>query len=231
MMNKILGQLLAACVAGLALTSAAAAQNYDGNGLIRFGIFGGGEFYDLKRNPANPIAPDTSMDGGMVGFSAGYDLIFARQLLVGIEGDVQVGDTRGRVPGTAVNAHADYLATLRGRAGFYVHPNFLIYGTGGVAWAGLGIENSFATAVAGQVDSNKAAVGWIAGGGLEYDMRDSFGMILFGEYLVGSFNGWNNLPGLGSNLDTDVQTFRVGVKFKLGHDYYDDRRGRYEPLK
>ena len=81
-------------------------------------------------------------------------------------------------------------------------------------------------------DSSKALFGWVAGGGLEYDLRDYFGTVLFGEYLVGKYEVWNNLPGLNGNIDTDVQTFRVGVKFKLGHDYYDDVRARRdEPLK
>lgn len=224
MIHGFFRRMLAAVALSLVATGGASAQNYDGNGLVRFGIFGAGEFYDLSKSP--DTAGSTSLDGAAVGFAAGYDLVFARRMVLGIEADLQVGDTRGNLPALALKTHADYLATLRGRAGVYLMPQLLVYGTGGVAFAGLGIENSSFNLGVGSIDSNKTVTGWVAGGGLEYDFRDYLGTIFFAEYLVGGFEAWKNIPGNGLDIDAEVQTFRLGVKFKVGHDYYDDvRRG------
>ncbi len=110
-------------------------------------------------------------------------------------------------------------------------PELLVYGTGGVAWAGLGVEDvTFSAGVGSSLDANKTLTGWVAGGGMEYDFRDYFGTILFAEYLVGGFDSWKNVPSFAADLDADVHTFRLGVKFKVGHDYYEDYR-RSEPMK
>lgn len=225
MIHGIFRRMIAAVALSLVATGAASAQNYDGNGMVRFGVFGAGEFYDLKLSP--DTAGKTALDGAAIGFAAGYDLVFARRMVLGIEADLQVGDTRGNTPFRELKTHADYLATLRGRVGFFLMPELLVYGTGGAAWAGLGIENTaFSAGLGSSLDSNKTVTGWVAGGGVEYDMKDYFGTILFGEYLVGGFDTWKNIPGQGFDLNADVQTFRLGVKFKVGHDYYDEyRRG------
>jgi opacity protein-like surface antigen len=224
MIHGFFRKTMAVIAATLMSAGAVSAQNYDGSGIVRFGIFGAGEFYDLKRSP--DTVGSTSLDGGAVGFAAGYDLVFARRMVLGIETDLQVGDTRGRLNGVDLRTHADYLATLRGRLGFFLMPELLVYGTGGVAWAGLGIEDTAGSLALGSLDANKTVTGWVAGGGMEYDFRDYLGTIFFAEYLVGGFGSWNNIPGLGFDLDADVQTFRIGMKFKVGHDYHDDyRRG------
>ena len=156
--------------------------------------------------------------------------MFARHTVLGIETDLQIGDTRGKLGG--IPMHVDYMATLRGRLGVYLGPDFLVYGTGGVAWAGLGLEDTVGGGTGGPLDTNKTVMGWVAGGGLEYDMRDYFGAVLFGEYLIGSFDTWSKPQGNDFGVDTDVQTFRLGVKFKLGHDYHADRGVRYGgPMK
>jgi opacity protein-like surface antigen len=72
----------------------------------------------------------------------------------------------------------------------------------------------------------------VAGGGLEVNVGEIFGIgtSVFAEYLRAEFDSFKNAPGLGVDIDAEVQTFRVGVKLKLGHDYHEERR-RYEPLK
>jgi outer membrane immunogenic protein len=226
MIGRIIRRALAVAVLPLVLAGTASAQNYDGTGMLRFGVFGAGEFYDLSSNDA--AFGSTSLDGAAIGFSAGYDLVFARRMALGIETDLTVGDNGEKLGGVPIRT--DFMATLRGRLGFFLTPDFLVYGTGGVAWAGLAVEDTISVLGTGVLDSNKTAVGWVAGGGLEYDFRDYFGTILFGEYLVGGFDTWKNALATGADLDADVHTFRIGVKFKVGHDYHADRRN-YEPMK
>lgn len=225
MIHSAFRQMLAAAVLSLAFTGAASAQSYDGSVIVRFGVFGAGESYDIKSLP--DTLGSVSVDGAAIGFAAGYDLVFARRMVLGIEADLTVGDNGDRLAGIAVRS--DYMATLRGRVGFFLMPELLLYGTGGVAWAGLAVENTLA-ATGSDIDSNKTVPGWVAGGGLEYDLRDYFGTLLFAEYLVGGFDSWSRVPGLNLDLDADVQTFRIGVKFKVGHDYHEDSR-RGGPLK
>lgn len=226
MLQGLFGRAFAALAVSMALATGAVAQNYDGNGLVRFGVFGAWESYDLNATGGNG---SVSMDGGAVGFAAGYDMIFGRQFVAGIEADLQLGDTRGTLAGIA--AHADYLATVRGRLGVFLGPQFLIYGTGGVAWAGLGIENTIGTATS-DLDSNKTVTGWVAGGGIEMNVGEiaGFGTLLFAEYLVAGFDNWKSAPGTGFDIDAEVQTVRIGVKLKLGHDYHEDR-GSHRPMK
>ena len=224
MIKSCARQLVAALAMLSSLCGAASAQNYDGSGLVRFGIFGAGEFYDLNSVPSG--FGSTSLDGAAIGFSAGYDLVFSRRWAVGLEVDLSVGDTGDRL--ATVPVHVDYLATLRGRLGAFLTPQWLIYGTAGVAWSGLGIENTVAGVGGGALDSNKTAVGWVAGAGIEYDLQDYFGTLLFAEYLAGSFDSWSQPPGLAFGIDSEVQTFRIGVKFKVGHDYRETYGG---PLK
>jgi len=225
MILKVARRLMTAAMMSVAVVSAASAQNFDGSGMVRFGIFGAGEFHDFKSVPGGDKA---SLDGGAIGFTAGYDLVFHRRMVLGIEADLSVGDTQDRLRG--VRTHVDYLASLRGRLGFFATPDLLIYGTGGAAWVGHGIEDTFFAVNANTgIDSNTARPGWLAGGGIEYDFRDYFGTIFFAEYLIGSFETWKSPPGLNFDIESDVQTFRIGVKFKVGYDY--DRPTYGEPLK
>ncbi len=100
----------------------------------------------------------------------------------------------------------------------------LWYGTIGVAF--LGTE-----AQTGSLKVSSTQTGLAIGTGLEYDFG---GGMLFAEYL---FTGFGDIDASTATTNytynADLHTFRVGVKFKVGHDwYYDDvaaRTGR--PLK
>jgi outer membrane immunogenic protein len=90
------------------------------------------------------------------GLYLGYNWQFAPTWLVGVEGDFtwtdlkqsvnaplfsDAGSTSAIIPvaGSNLNFETDlkWLASLRGRAGYIVANDWLFYGTGGVAWAGL----------------------------------------------------------------------------------------------
>ncbi len=102
MIHGFLRKMIATGALCMVCTGGASAQNYDGNGMLRFGVFGAGEFYDLSSGAENK-----SISGGAVGFAAGYDLVFARRMVLGIETDLQVGDTTGRFRVLDVKTHAD----------------------------------------------------------------------------------------------------------------------------
>ena len=104
----------------------AEAQNWDGSGLIRFGVFLQGSFvdYDIAQTPAAaaPFRQSASPDGFGVGISSGYDLRMG-SYVVGAEADVSFDGGRSKVNATSEQYGIDYLATLGG----------IVYG-GGLEW-------------------------------------------------------------------------------------------------
>ena len=109
--------------------------------------------------------------------------------------------------GTTNYGH-DYLATLRGRAGVYMHPTWLLYATGGV--------EAKSTLTGSKVADTLA--GWTMGGGTEVDWRH---VILFAEYLYTDFGSLGHtLNGVEERSDHNGHLLRIGVKFKVGHDYF-----------
>lgn len=135
--------------------------------------------------PANP--------GGVLGgVQAGYDYAFGN-VVVGAEADWQAaglsGGSRaisaGQEPRASLNSrHAiDWFGTLRGRVGYSVLPQLLVYATGGLAYGGGG--NLFTYFDAGRREGESlqdpTRVGYSAGGGLEWAFRPDWSAKL--EYL------------------------------------------------
>src|SRR6266851_4587254 len=93
------------------------------------------------------VAGKTTPKGGLFGVQAGYNFQVAKNWLFGVEGDWQWMGGKDRVclgecqpgPGNfddalVVETGVNWLATIRGRAGF-IQNDFLWYVTGGGAWA------------------------------------------------------------------------------------------------
>lgn len=231
MLGRIASTAAAALLLAMTGLTTASAQNYDGSGLVKFGVFGQGTFLELdERLPAIASGSPSGFSGGV---SVGYDLTLHRNLLLGVEVDGSFGDV-GDTP-FLTDYGMDYLFTVRGRLGFYARPGWLIYGTAGVGFLGMeaqrpGIGNK----------ASETFTGFVGGIGTEVDWNH---VILFSEYLYGNFDGdfsvpqGTLLPPIDHKVDIDSHLVRVGVKFKVGHDYahdtYDhpDHYKRHEPLK
>jgi outer membrane immunogenic protein len=126
--------------------------------------------------------------GFIGGGQVGYNLQLSSLWLVGIEADFQgkTGSSSGVVgngavvvgvpvgSGLAVSTSMDWLGTVRGRAGLLLAPAWLVYATGGLAYADISASsalfqigaNGFNGAGSGSASNTKA--GWTAGGGLEW---------------------------------------------------------------
>lgn len=215
MIARFVARASAVLLSFVAAAGAASAQNYDGAGLVKFGLFMEGVSVDASTTSAPLMGSRTgSADGYAFGASAGYDHIFGRWFLIGAEIDASVGDTSGRIAGFGFTV--DYKATARARLGFFVHPSLLAYTTFGGAWLGATLKDTAVTS-GGSIDTSKAMVGYTVGGGLEYDMGD---FSLFGEYLFADYASWSRPTREAFNVDAESHTFRAGVKFKVGHDHY-----------
>jgi opacity protein-like surface antigen len=203
---------------------AACAQNYDGTGLVKFGVFGQGTFIDI--GVSEPFIGSASPSGFSGGVSAGYDLVAPGRWLLGVEIDGSFGDARERANNTDFGF--DYAMSIRARAGLFPSHNVQLYGTAGVGYLGLEIQEPGIGR-----KQMETLTGFVGGAGMEFDVGR---FILFSEYLYGSYGSRSfNIANVRHTID-DVQTHmvRLGFKFKVGHDYaheLDRSYGRYGTLK
>jgi opacity protein-like surface antigen len=215
----------------------AQAQNYDGNGLLRFGVFGQGSSRDFDvQGPA--LATGTlEPDGFGGGVSYGYDWVLRNSIVLGVEGDVSIeDDSSDTIAGR--NFASDYVTTVRGRLGVYARPGWLFYATGGVAFEGVVFEGVRNPMTLQRTKVSHTLTGWTLGGGTELDWHH---ITLFAEFLFADLNMFDvsdrredanlAIPGIQPTryaLDVDEHLVRLGVKFKIGHDFYEDdvRYGR-----
>ena len=169
----------------------------------------------------------------------------APQWLIGAEGDWTWGhssDSLARTitgidssgsDGFTLNRNSEvtltWQATIRGRLG-YVNGPWLLYGTGGVAFAHVKWSESTVLNTTGPPtvstsawSDSKTLTGWVAGGGIEYMFHTNWIGRL--EYLYEKFGDFTVPTGLvpaGSpprpgNLDLSaVQKVRVGISYKFG---------------
>ncbi len=233
--RALAGAMLLVAAAG---AQKAEAQNWDGSGLVRFGVFLQASMLDYDINRVSPagvgLRQTASPNGGGVGISAGYDLRLG-SFVIGAEADASFDDGGAKTqPFTNEKYGIDFFATGRGRLGYYFTPGFMVYGTAG--YAALGAEYKLNGVVVTTTTTNKkygTLGGFVYGGGMEYDLGWGIG---FMEYLHTDTSSWDflSLSGNTTKLDASQDVFRLGMKFKVGHDYAHDVYKvpeRYEPLK
>jgi outer membrane immunogenic protein len=179
--------------------------------------------------------------GFVGGGQFGYDYLFANGWLVGFETDAQAttADATVRVVGP-MNATATYdltvqgnlafLNTARARVGYVLPCNLLVYGTGGLAYGGVGTTfdlraHSGSDDIQTYLDKFTVKVGWTLGAGVEYPLSDRIS--LRGEYLYADlgantlYAGAFSVPspavsGTGSfEQKTETHLIRIAINYAL----------------
>jgi outer membrane immunogenic protein len=189
---------------------------------------------------------DTGGSAFAGGLFAGYNFQIAPTWVVGIEGDWtgmraggafnQPWNAGGVVPGTltSMSSEVEWAASIRGRLGYLIWPNLLVYGTGGGAWGKIQYgDGAFAPLVGGPPAAAYSAGaafittsgGWVAGGGLEWAPFAGFGLLLRLEYLYYDFSSAQNVvaggtgPGAPASVftwtPTTVNVARFGMSYKF----------------
>ncbi|MDO8981428.1 MAG: porin family protein [Afipia sp.] len=207
------------------------------------GLHVGGGFSDSSavvtqtNFPGFEVASLGNDSSGVVGGGQiGYNWQFAPNWLLGIEGDISGTGIRstntapilfaGGVPvGVGFNHIADrnidWMASIRGRLG-WVWDRWMVYGTGGAAWADVNYRNDLTFGgVFNPVSVNKTLSGWVAGGGVEYAVSNNW--TVRAEYLYYDFGdetvvnlspvivgGTNN-----ATWDNHIHVVRAGVNYKF----------------
>jgi outer membrane immunogenic protein len=167
--------------------------------------------------------PDAKARGSIVGGQAGYNWQYG-PVVGGVEVDFSGADiatssiiTLGGAPVTR-NLKTDQLASARGRLGYLLWSNWLVYGTAGIGWSHTRIERNF-NAVSTSTNFLDE-FGWVAGAGLEYKLFEH--LLLRAEYLHYDF-GENTYsvqspvitPIINTNIAQRVDVFRGGISYKF----------------
>ncbi len=152
--------------------------------------------------------------GGTIG--ANYQI---GSFVIGVEGDGDWNDANGTTfaAGCVVvgcTTKSDWLATVRGRAGF-AWDRVLFYGTGGAAFGGV------QAAAGGLPFATGTQTGWTAGAGVEFAFAPNWTAKV--EYLfvdLGNFScpavSCGDPNGFADNVTLKENIVRAGINYKFG---------------
>ena len=233
---KSVGVRLACCLALLALNSlaqrASASEPHTAETSHQCYVglhLGASRWRDQGRETFNgapsPFSPLSALEttGGMVGGYAGCNLYLTGNWLVCLEGDGEFANIDGKkdyfntgTPADSYQIDINWRASVRGRLG-YVWGNVLLYGTAGLAIAGIEHEyfQNF-PATFQTLDSTRT--GWTAGVGIHISLtKHLVGRI---EYRHSDFGKITNVPtiyasGFAQHHDMNEDVIRLGLSYKF----------------
>jgi outer membrane immunogenic protein len=156
-------------------------------------LLGGLDAFSVRQKSAGITA------GGQVGYNYEFGIGNGSGIVVGIEADGAFTDLSKNsainIAGEySVGYHTslDYLGTIRGRLG-YAYDRFMVYGTGGFAYGGVGHNaNVVASGLPPfSINFNTTETGFVYGGGVEYALpmdwfyrvSNTSAVTIRGEYL------------------------------------------------
>jgi len=154
-----------------------------------------------------------NVSSGMFGGYAGYNWQYGSGVF-GLEGDFN-GVWNDKTfplagpPPLIVDVGTDWLASIRGRAGYAIDRT-LLFVTGGVAWTKASADVTTAAGVT--FGNDKTLTGWTLGGGVEYAFTDNW--IGRAEYRCYDFGNVGTATALGA-VDFKSQTLTVGLAYKF----------------
>jgi outer membrane immunogenic protein len=171
----------------------------------------GGHFVNHELSVANFASLDGISAQGVFGTVGGGADLQAGRLVFGVFGDFDFSDasTELKFPALASTASVDlnHVWTVGARAGLLVTPATLAYVLAGYSEAEF---EASGTGLASGFKGSETLTGYTLGAGLETQIGGGFS--LKGEYR------WTNLDDIkigGVNVDTDVQSVRAVVSYKL----------------
>ncbi|HEU4341471.1 MAG TPA: outer membrane beta-barrel protein [Candidatus Binatia bacterium] len=177
-----------------------------------------------------------------VGVGAGGDRQFGKIVLGGVV-DVATGDISESgsflpypesdgAPAWDITTELEYFGTVRGRLGYLVRDDFLVYGTGGLAWGlakssiqpvyNKGEEGEY---VNGNASDESAHIGWTAGAGFEWKLSNNVSFTteyLYlnlgdGDYSFSGTKGYGNGIYATDSYDPelDVHAIKAGLNYRF----------------
>lgn len=201
------------------ITLSQAADMGTPSGVVGYPVYGAppplwsGLYLGLHGGYGSANASGTSLDGVLGGAQIGYNAQVAGNLILGVEADVSGADISHTdnavlfgVPASA-SARTYALGTARGRVGFAFN-NFMIFGTGGFAWAANELKGTFGGL---SVSDSQLHTGYTFGAGLEWMIMPAW--TARAEYLYANFGGESYFGGAVRTGRIDTNIVRVGVNY------------------
>jgi outer membrane immunogenic protein len=182
----------------------------------------------------------TNANGFLGGAQIGYNWQVS-QFVFGLETDFQGAELKGSVyvagpfaevgGGTSgpasftADERLSWLGTARGRVGFLIMPNLLLYGTGGLAYGEVSVDqNTIFPGLQYPSSTSGTRAGWTVGGGFEYAIDPHWSVKFEALYYdLGSIStsGGPVPPSPppvylgGKTFDIDGAIVRAGVNYKF----------------
>ena len=161
------------------------------------------------------------------GLQGGYNVALPPRLMLGVETDASfpnsIAGTSSGVSTFGIASYADTVlgsGTMRGRLGYFLDNNWLVYGTGGFAWS---YDQLTRTQLAGgslpSGTDERAFLwrfGWAAGAGVEVPVAPNWSARL--EYLYAGFGNRSrdfNASSDAFNSNLSLQEVGLGLDYKL----------------
>jgi outer membrane immunogenic protein len=168
--------------------------------------YGWSSFDANASDPLGSVSGTQKANGFLGGGQLGYNKSFGSMLL-SLETDYQLTGISGTTNG--LQTSLPWFGTTRVRAGYLVTPNFLFYGTGGVAYSSAKISDA-------GYSINVPGVGWVGGAGVEYAM--GAGWSIGAEYLHINLGGPSASVGVingnaATSVDSDIGRAKVNYRF------------------
>ena len=196
-----------------------------------------------------PTSLSPQAKGVIGGGQIGYNWQFATQAVFGLEADFQGSGLKGSddqvfspalfdATSTDLTKSIEWYGTVRGRIGFLVAPQWLLYGTGGFAYGQTKTSFTTTDATAGCIPggtlcaagaTSSVRTGWTAGAGVEVQFTPNWSMKA--EYL------YMDLGTVAMNIPTSTIpaiSFATSTAYheqiaRVGFNYRFDWAGRSSP--
>ncbi len=150
----------------------------------------------VSNNPTRPTGPGGGVQGGYNWQRGGF--------VFGVETDLQISGADDLfAPWKFSNP---WFGTLRGRGGVAFN-NVLLYGTAGLGYGALQVQNTTTGIV-----ERRSSLGWAAGGGIEFGLAGNWR--LRAEYLYVDLSA-RSYPLTGANHGLAASWLRLGVNYRF----------------
>lgn len=146
--------------------------------------------------------------GGVGGVYGGYNWQLGN-IVLGLEAELGTGNYDGTTGSGAglVSSQMNTLAGVRARAGVLLSPAFLVYATGGFAWADMDFT-------ANNITQTNWISGYQIGAGTELNVAGPWTLRL--EYIYTGLDTQTfSQGGVTNTYDPDFHTIRAGLSFKF----------------
>ena len=163
---------------------------------------------DISGTSGAPFSASADPNGGFAGGHVAGLWQF-NQAVVGARAELNYSSIDGSAllaPGSSVGSDVKWFGSVNGEAGFALD-RWLVYGVGGVAFAGIETSQTGAASFA----KTRTGTGWTIGAGVDYSLNNN--VVVGAQYRYYDFGKEHFDAPDGSDRDQDVKLHTLGLNF------------------